>query len=856
MGSSTIRIAWRGLGRNRKRTFLAVSAIALGQFMIVFMSCMIAGMNEEMLDDLTGPLVGHVQIHNEEWREERAIDLYIDGIAEITAQIEAIPEVRKVSPRVFSAVLAASGERADTPADAEPAMIVGVDVDVESREGGILEGLPADQLPGDGEVVLGKVLARRMGAEVGQLVAVIGMDADEFPISELFRVCAVMQGKADMVNSLGMVIALSTAQAFLALPDQAHEILVHGTDARDAEALAARISEIPQLAGTSVLPWREAMPQLVRIIDIRSFGDILFVIIIFIAAAAGIANTMMMTTFERTHEFGMLLALGSHPRRIVRMIVFEAVALTLTGVAIGTVFGSAVVLLTSHTGLDFGALADMGDDDVAFSGLIISYVFYPKFVFRPIYFGIAAALVTSVLASSWPASLIAQLEPMEAMRGQQGAGGGRRRKAGERTVESAFSRRLGRAAMTKSVSGNYALRSLLGHPRRSVLSVFGIGVGCAIGLILLSFFNGAMEMIVRAASESGAGHLRVVPEEWEETRDNTLRLVDWEEALAVVRAEPGVKHVVPRARVNGLLALGNRTAGVELAGVEPEVEFASNRVVARSTITGRYLRPGDSGVAVIGAEVAKRLGVDLDDDLLATLAGRDGMEGAMFRVVGILESGGSEFDATLCHVMLADLAAVSGYESPGEIAIMLDDHNSIDATREALIAKMPPGDTVITWRESNRALSGTMEGKTKGMKFMAFFVLVVVALGITSAQLTAVLQRRREYGLLMALGMKGRHLMGLIMIEATLTGLAGAVVALLLATAPTYLLATKGFNIGWVLGDLSMLGALMDPYWYGDFGPWLIGYALGVSLAATLAAGLYPAWFALKTDPADALRAV
>lgn len=847
MRSSTLQIAWRNLGRNRKRTLLAVTAIALGQFMIVFFGGVVKGMHKDWLDTITGPLVGHVQIHHAEWREERAVDLYVDHLAEVTARIKALPNVTSVSPRVYSGVLAALGEISDTPADAEPALIVGVDVDVESRPGGILESVARESLPGEGEVVMGKVLAKRLGAHAGDLVAVIGLDADEFPVSDLFTVKAVIQGDADIVNRLGMVMSLSAAQEFFMLPDQAHEILVYGEDPEEAEALAAQVSAIPQFADAEVLAWREAVPNLVRIMKLQSMADFMMTIVVFLAAAAGIANTMMMSTFERTPEFGMLLALGSRPVRVVRMIVFEAVALGLTGVAIGSLLGTAVVLVTSRTGLDFGAMGGMSGQEVAFMGMNISYVFYPVFGFRPVVLGVIAAVVTAVAASAWPASLIARLEPVSAMRDQYYMGS-------LRASDSAAPRLRDRAQMTSSVAGNYALRSLLGHPRRSVLSAFGIGIGCAIGLTLLSFFAGTLDMIVRAASESGAGHLRVVPAEWPDTRENTLRLAGWEEALAKVRATPGVAHAASRARVNGLLAMGNRTVGVEIVGVEPEAERASNRVVSRSRTEGRYLRDGDQGKVVIGAKVAKRLDVELEDDLLVTVSGREGMQSAMLRIVGILESGGREFDETLCHVMLGDLADITGYDDPGEIAIFLKNRKYIDSTREVLEAEMPAGCTVITWRDINPALSGTIEGKTYSMKIMSFLVLLVVTLGITSAQLTAVLQRRREYGLLMALGMKGRQLVSLIMIEAAIMGLAGAMIALLLAIVPTYLLATTGFNIGWIMGDLSMMGALLDPIWYGDFGWWLIPYALGVSLAATMAAVLYPAWFALKTDPAEALR--
>lgn len=419
MQFSTLKIAWRNLGRSKRRTLLAVGAIALAQLTLVFVNGLMAGSFNEVLRTVTGPLVGHVQIHHKEWREERAIDLYVDQLSKARAEMGALPHVKSVSPRIYSPVLAASGEQRDEPADAEPAMIVGVDLGAESRKGGLLESLAPRRLPGQHSVVIGKVLANRLHVKVGQLIAVIGQDADGFPVSDLFEIKAIMGSNVDIVKTRGIVMSIADAGEFLAMPDQAHEIVVHGDDYRNAEALAANIAALPTLAGADVLPWREAVPELVRYIGMKWWVDLIFLAIVFVAAAAGIANTAMMSTFERTHEFGMLLAVGTRPSRMVRMVLIESIILGLIGVAIGSVLGSAVVFLTSHTGINYAALGGItgsGVEDIAFGGISISYIIYPRFEFRHIVFGVCAVTMTSVLASVWPAALAARLEPVEAMR--------------------------------------------------------------------------------------------------------------------------------------------------------------------------------------------------------------------------------------------------------------------------------------------------------------------------------------------------------------------------------------------------------------------------------------------------------
>ena len=243
--------------------------------------------------------------------------------------------------------------------------------------------------------------------------------------------------------------------------------------------------------------------------------------------------------------------------------------------------------------------------------------------------------------------------------------------------------------MIGSVSYKYALRSLHRHTRRTILSVIGVGIGCAMGLVATSWISGGGDMQIRAASESGAGHLRVVPAQWPESRENSLRLTDWNEALAAVESRSDVDAIAVRARASGLLAFGNRTAGVEMVGVVPAGEEASNRIVRMARIEGRYLHADDEGRVVIGRTLAERLDVELDDDLLVTLSGRDDISRAMLTIVGILETGSREIDGAVCHVTLDELNRITGFDAPAEITILLDDNRQIDRVRRELAKAVP-----------------------------------------------------------------------------------------------------------------------------------------------------------------------
>jgi ABC-type lipoprotein release transport system permease subunit len=408
--------------------------------------------------------------------------------------------------------------------------------------------------------------------------------------------------------------------------------------------------------------------------------------------------------------------------------------------------------------------------------------------------------------------------------------------------------------MIGKISGKYAVRSLWRHPRRTVLSMLGVGIGVAIGLIATSWMRGGAEMQIRAVSESGAGHLRVAPKGWTDRRENTLRLPNPEEIAEVIRSTPTVELAAPRARVNGLLAFGNRNAGVEIVGVNPNVEQRVNRIVFKSELVGRYLHPGDKGSVVIGRTLAERLRVEVDDDLYVTLSGPEGVRSAMLRIVGVLSTGARDLDAGICHVNLEVLEEISGYEGIGEISILLDDYRRIEETRKELARKLENVE-VLSWKEVNPAIAANVDGDRGFMRALVAIIIVVVGLGIVSAQLTAVMERRREIAVLTALGMKAQQVIGLVVIEAVTIALGGSAIALCIGGAVAHRLASRGVDLRAFMGEEFSFGdVLLDPYIYGDFGFWIVFYALTVSIAATVTASFYPAWIASRVEPADALR--
>jgi len=405
------------------------------------------------------------------------------------------------------------------------------------------------------------------------------------------------------------------------------------------------------------------------------------------------------------------------------------------------------------------------------------------------------------------------------------------------------------------VGTKYAVRSVGRNLRRTLLSMAGIAIGCILALVMESLNRGRGELFARAGSASGIGHVRIVPAGWRERRDQRLRLADWKADLQAAHAMPGVATVTARARAQVLLAVGSHVVPVEMVGVEPDIEPRTFRYV-QTIQRGRYLRSAETGALVVGQAIADRLSADLDDEIVATTVGPGGdILSALFRIVGIVATGSDETDTAVCQVALDDLEKLSGLTGPGEVSIVLDDYREIERVRTALAARVANGDDVMTLSETAPDVEGHFKQDAAFSRFISGIILLIVLLGVASAQLAAVLERRREFAVLAALGMSGPRMIRLIVQEALMLGAGGALLAIAAGVPLVWKLARSGLDFRRYLGgSYSFQGVLFDPIVYGDFGWWIVAYVSIVAMGATIVASLYPAWYAARTNPAAALR--
>lgn len=397
-------------------------------------------------------------------------------------------------------------------------------------------------------------------------------------------------------------------------------------------------------------------------------------------------------------------------------------------------------------------------------------------------------------------------------------------------------------------------RNIHRNARRTFLSVLGITVSCSISLIQISMTKGKIELFMRNVAEGGIGHFRVADAGWLESRERNLRLKDTSGELARLRSQPEVSVATPRARVQAMMAMGTHIQGTELVGVDPRTEPASFRS-ARSVSKGRYLAESGQHEVVVGQALADALKSDVGDSLVITVVDKGGeMRSQMFEVVGLVSLGNDQMEKAFAQTNLKEVNELTGLDGAGEIAVLLRHPEQLDEVAAKAGRLLPQGDSLFTWKEIAPSAEIAVRANEGSAGLLTFIFVFVAFLGVSSAQLTAVLERRREFAVLSAIGTKGRTLIGFIAVESLFLGTLSLVATLVISIPATLYLQEAGIRVLSGSSRIAVMGGAFEPIIHGQFGPWIVSDAIFLCYCATLFSGIYPAIFAARIDPASALR--
>jgi ABC-type lipoprotein release transport system permease subunit len=361
---------------------------------------------DAMIRAVTDGLIGHAQVHGRGYQESPDMSNVVPDAEAVEARLRnALPEA-KMERRVLGAGLAGSEDVSAA------VMVMGIEPGNPSAQSVVTveQGHGLDDAPSH-EVVIGDALARELGVGPGHEMVLVGQAADGSLANDRFTIVGTADAGSSEANASAVFLHLADAQSFFALGEGVHQVIVrlptHDEDLR--EPLSLLRGAVDQSA-LEVLPWTDILPELKGVIDAKRRNSRLIHIIVFLIVSLGILNTMTMATFERTREFGVMASLGTRRRRLLMMVLLEAVLQGVIGFFIGLALAWA--LLHGVGTADLSGLT--GGSDVLGTRLpdVLRLSVHPSSVPAA---GIATVL-TMLAGGLLPAIRASRFKPVEATR--------------------------------------------------------------------------------------------------------------------------------------------------------------------------------------------------------------------------------------------------------------------------------------------------------------------------------------------------------------------------------------------------------------------------------------------------------
>ena len=398
------KLSWRNLWRNPTRSNVTILAVSLCIAVLIIFQSMIVGLIEKAKFTTTNLVIGEVQVHAEGYLDDRSIYKSLQN----TEEIRLVAKENNIGlvERSYGFGLISSGTKS------AGTQFWGINPESELQHFDFANHIDKGNFLTNTslkKIVLGRKLANSIAADIGAELVVFVQGADGSLGNELFYVAGILKNMADNIDRGAAMILREDFNVLFSANNLIHEIALNSKGRLESEEIQKLLSA--KTIGVDVETWQQLMPTIALMTEKMSvFMRTFFSLIFGIAASLGVMNTMIMSTYDRMREFGIIRAIGTTPWRILKQVSLEAILLTTIASVIGAVIGLSIALYFQKYGFDVS-----GGGNMSFGGVVMDPVWKASVSVGIVLLPVVLLMLVSIVASIYPASIAARIKPVEAI---------------------------------------------------------------------------------------------------------------------------------------------------------------------------------------------------------------------------------------------------------------------------------------------------------------------------------------------------------------------------------------------------------------------------------------------------------
>lgn len=402
------KLAWRNVWRNRRRTILTFLTIFVGCGMVIWMNAWAKGSHDQMINDLVSMNAGHIQIHEKGYWDNQTIDYAFQPSDGLMKAIAGDPDIAGYAKRVHTGGLISYKE------NTSGALVQAVEPAQEKKVSDIYERiLPGGRYlqKGDKEILMGEILAKNLHVSVGSEIALISQGFDGSIAAGKFKIAGIFRTGHPEYDRALTIMTLDRADEMFAMTGYIHSVCISLKNIDSLDRVESGLSALTGNDKLEVMGWNTLMPEIVQFIEMDNASTYIFDAILLIVLAFTMLNTIQMSVFERTREFGVMLSIGTKPSQIVNIVVLESFFISLMGIIFGIVLGWTLSWYYQIYPLDYSEYAK----ELTSWG-ISTTIFPTDATLLNVIVSSIITFVMTIIFSIFPAFKASRLNPVDAIR--------------------------------------------------------------------------------------------------------------------------------------------------------------------------------------------------------------------------------------------------------------------------------------------------------------------------------------------------------------------------------------------------------------------------------------------------------